>query len=121
MKKIWILEKFETVEEMAKSYEEMTKSLEERNIEKDKVESFKEKYKKLLEENPNGIWCGFEGKTNYHQFCEIAKHAIRRNPKGKFRVVEGIIDDNSKYWIEYEFVKENEKVFKYLMATLRYI
>ena len=71
-----------------------------------------------MDENPNGHWYGFEGKTNYKQFCDVAKAAIRRNYGATFRVVEGEIEDDAKYWSGYKIVKVNSGVLRYLMATL---
>ena len=121
MKKVWILEKFETIEEMVahlNEYEDMLENAKkDNNSYANEFESFVEKYKKQIEENPNGRWIGFDGKTIYRQFCDVAKATIRRNPDAKFRVVEAEIEDDAKYWIGYNFVKENEGVLRYLMAT----
>lgn len=124
MKKVWILEKFASAEEMAKSYEDMKAMVENAKSEMEmteeqiaSVESAVASYKKVMEENPNGRWYGFEGKVIYRQFCDVAKAAIRRNPEGKFRVVEGEIEDNAKYWTGYKMTKVNDGVYRYLMAT----
>ena len=123
MKKVWILEKFATHEEMVKQFEEYKAMVE---MEKSKganaedialLEKFIANYEKMIENNPNGRRHGFEGKSIYRQFCDYAKAAIRRNPDGKFRVIEGEIDDNATKWIGYRMVKENEGVLRYLMAT----
>lgn len=121
MKKVWILEKFETNEEMVRMHADYEAWLEDAKAnDPDRVayiEDFVEKHKEEIDANPNGRWYGFEGKVIYRQFCQVAKAAIRRNPEGKFRVVEGEIPDDSKYWVGYKFVKENEGVLRYLMAT----
>jgi len=123
MKKVWILEKYITVEEMERTLSDLEQGYE---VNKDKfteeqiviMESTLEAYRKKIKENPNGYWSGTEGKTIYKQFCERAKDAIRRHDKGtKFRVVEGEIQDDAQYWTGYKFVKENEGVLRYLMAT----
>ena len=81
-------------------------------------EKFSALVTKKIKENPNGYWSGTEGKTIYKQFCERAKDAIRRHDKDtKFRVIEGEIKDDAQYWTGYKFVKENEGVLRYLMAT----
>lgn len=125
MKKVWILEKFVSREEMLKSQKEnhfmveMAKADNKYTAEQiSSLEDFAASYDKVVENNPDGRWYGFEGKVIYRQFCDCAKNAIRRNPDGKFRVVEGEIPDNSSMWIGYRFVKENEGVLRYLMATL---
>lgn len=122
MKKVWILEKFATAEEQAKHYAEYADMVEYfknncDNEEAAKIERVVANYKKILDENPNGRWYGFEGKVIYRQFCDVAKAAIRRNPEGKFRVVEGEIEDDAKYWTGYKVVKINDGVLRYLMAT----
>lgn len=124
MKKVWILEKFATAEEQAKHYTEFVEMVE--NAKNDgkmtdeqiaQLEQGIAAYKKVVDENPDGRWYGFEGKVIYRQFCDIAKEAIRRNPEGKFRVVEGEIEDDAKYWTNYKMVKVNDGVYRYLMAT----
>lgn len=122
MKKVWILEKFETHEEMVKylkEYEEMIKNQEVNNSpDKDeKLKMFLDKYRAQVEENPEGRWIGFEGKTIYSQFCNVAKQTIKMYPGTKFRVVEGEIPDDAKFWPGYKFIKENEGVLRYLMVT----
>lgn len=123
MKKVWILEKFESNEAMVKTlsnfeqmFEEGKDKLDEKGIESAiQTIAFQ---KKMIEENPEGMWIGWEGKTIYRQFCDVAKAALRRADKSwKFRVVEGEIEDNAQYWCGYKFVKENEGVLRYLMAT----
>lgn len=121
MKKVWILEKFETHEEMVKLHADYEAWLEDvKANDPDKVVHFEtlvEKHKQVMEENPDGRWFGFEGKSIYRQFCDVAKAAIRRNPGAKFRVVEGEIDDDAKYWVGYKMTKVNDGVYRYLMAT----
>lgn len=123
MKKIWILEKLVDRDEMRKSYDDMKALLEEfkkEGVDEIKIknsEMFLLEKKKEIDENPNGVWYGFEGKTIYRQFCDDARDAIRRNPGCKFRVVEAKIPDDSKYWLDYEPTRVNEGVLRYLMAT----
>ena len=123
MKKVWILEKFESNEMMVKTLGELEQMFEESkgNFDEKGIESINQtiaSYKKRIEENPEGMWIGWEGKTIYRQFCDVAKAALRRADKSwKFRVVEGEIEDNAQYWCGYKFVKENKGVLRYLMAT----
>ena len=121
MKKVWILEKFTTHEEMVKVHAEYEEWFEDAKAnDPDKAAHFEklvENHKKMIEENPNGRWYGFEGKVIYRQFCDVAKAAIRRNPEDKFRVVEGEIEDDAKYWAGYKMTKVNDGVYRYLMAT----
>ena len=123
MKKVWILEKYVTVEEMERTLSDLEQGYE---ANRDKfteeqiatMESTLEAYKKKIKENPNGYWLGFEGKSIYKQFCNVARAALERAEKGaRFRVVEGEVKDDAKFWTGYKFVKENEGVFRYLMAT----
>ena len=125
MKKVWILEKFATAEEQAKSYEDLKAMVESAKNNSEmteeqitQLEQAVANYKKVVDENPNGHWYGFEGKTNYKQFCDVAKAAIRRNYGATFRVVEGEINDNAIYWAGYEIIKVNHGVLRYLMATI---
>lgn len=123
MKKVWILEKFATHEEMVKScgfYKECIEQMIAEGKDENEIACFEEfatNYEKLVKENPDGRWYGFEGKIKYNDFCYTAKAAIRRNPDGKFRVIEAEIEDNATTWTGYKFVKENEGVLRYLMAT----
>ena len=124
MKKVWILEKFETAEEEAKHYAEFKAMVENAKNNNEmteeqiaQLEQAVANYKKAVDENPDGRWYGFEGKVIYRQFCDVAKAAIRRNPEGKFRIVEGEIEDDAKYWNGYKRVKVNYGVRRYLMAT----
>ena len=124
MKKVWILEKFVNAEEQAKHYADFVVMIENAKANGEysaeqiaQLENGIAAYKKVVDENPNGRWCGFEGKVIYRQFCDVAKAAIRRNPDGKFRVVEAEIEDDAKYWNGYKMTKVNEGVLRYLMAT----
>lgn len=123
MKKVWILERFESNEMMVKTLGELEQMFEESkdNLDEKGIESMNQtiaSYKKMIEENPEGMWIGWEGKSIYRQFCDVAKAALRRADKSwKFRVIEGEIEDNAQYWRGYKFVKENEGVLRYLMAT----
>lgn len=108
---------------MVKNLGELERALEENkgNLDEKGIESMNQtiaSYKKRIEENPEGMWIGWEGKSIYRQFCDVAKAALRRADKSwKFRVVEGEIEDNAQYWCGYKLVKENEGVLRYLMAT----
>ena len=120
--KVWILEKFVTREAMVQNladyegyFEEAKKQDNEQAI-KD-FDNLIQKYKAKVEANPDGEWIGFEGNSSYRQFCECAKGAIRRNNDAKFRVVEAEIPSSAKMWLGYKFVKVNEGVLNYLLAT----
>ena len=123
MKKVWILEKYITVEDMNKMAEqnaELYESVKADGTEEQiaMVEDMIEKWNDKMKQNPEGYWSGREGKSVYRQFCEVAKDAIRRADKGtRFRVVEGEVKDDARFWTGYKFVKENEGVLRYLMAT----
>ena len=123
MKKVWILEKFESNEMMVKTLGELEQMFEESkdNLDEKGVEPMNKtiaSYKKMIEENPKGMWIGWEGKSIYRQFCDVAKSELRRaNKSWKFRVVEGEIEDDAQDWCGYKLIKENEGVLRYLMAT----
>ena len=86
MKKVWILEKFESNEAMVKALGELEKAFEEIkcNLDEKGIESMSKtiaSHKKMIDENPEGMWIGCEGKSIYRQFCEVAKDSIRRADK----------------------------------------
>ena len=122
MKKVWILERFVTTEEL-KDYVVMAESYVEK-CEKDHpdrvndAKNLLESSKQTLENNPNGQWIGMEGKSIYRIFCRVAKDCIRNAPKYLYRVVTAEIPDDAKYWIGYKNPIVNEGVLKYLKATV---
>ena len=121
MKKVWILEKFNTPEDLAKDIVVMEEYLQ--NSLKDSpkyvstCDDLVAKAKKRLEEHPEGLWSGVEGKTIYDQFCIVAKAAIKRSPEANYRVVQAQINDDAQYWVGYTDGVVNEGVLKYLLAT----
>ena len=123
MTKVWVLEKYITVEEMNKHLQQSIELLEtskEKGTEEQVAmcEDMVRKQEEKIKENPNGYWSGWEGKSIYKQFCNVAKAAINRAEEGtQFRVVEGEVKDDAKYWTGYKFVKVNDGVLRYLMAT----
>ena len=122
MKKVWILEGFIDREKMEKSLNDLY-DLEKKATTKDQIDSCLEMiniYEKKLHENPNGYWLAYQGKTIYKQFCDCSRQTLHNLCKdiAKWRVVEGSIEDGSKTWVGYKFVKENVGVMKYLWATL---
>lgn len=123
MKKVWILERFESNEMLVKQLNELKQTISEHEAEfTDEMKATAKEtiatLQRLVDENPNGYWSGWEGKAIYHQFCDVAKDALRRADKSwKFRVIEGEVEDDAKYWAGYKVVKENKGVLRYLMAT----
>lgn len=116
MKKVWILEKFASREEMETQLKTIYGFLQDSKT-ADEIRACNEmieNYKRMILENPNGHWYGFEGKIVYKQFIQTAKEAMRRNPDGIFRVVEGLIEDDATMWPGYKFVRINEKVLAFL-------
>ena len=118
MKKVWILEKFVSNEEMNKSLESL-KSLqpvteEQKRCLEDQINA----YEKRMQDNPAGYWCGYVGKSNYTDFCYDAKQTMRHFKEGQFRVVRAEIEDGAKYWLGYVNPVENAGVLRYLYATL---
>ena len=121
--KVWVLETFTSPAEMIKTLIDMIEMIEssrdacsaEDSKEFDEV---LDRFENDIEENPSGFWSGIEGTTNYKQFCNVAKDVIERNPNSKFRVVEGEIDDKATTWTDYRLVSVNDRVLRYLRATL---
>lgn len=116
--KVWILERYYTPEECletAKKFEEILSEYkggyDPYGVEliQAKIEESKKRYR-----SGEGRWAGFEGKTNYKAFIQVAQEAILRNKGVEFRVVEGEIDPGADTWIGYKTVKVNEGVMKYL-------
>lgn len=121
--KVWILEKFASPTELIKTLIDMIEMVESSRSscsteDSQKLDEDLDRFENKIEENPSGFWSGFEGKTSYKQFCNVAKDAIERNPNAKFRVIEGEIDDKATTWTNYRLVSVNDKVLKYLYATL---
>ena len=126
MKNVWILEGFVTREQMDKSLEDLKKTVEKADTEELKKVSvdWMETYQKIIDENPEGYWLGYQGKTNYRQFCECAKETLRNMKKEgmEWRVVKGQIADDAQYWNGYKNnpVEVNDGVMRYLWATLNH-
>lgn len=118
MKSVWILERWETPEDMQRNLQEMERLAEEFREEDPKIEKGLERMRTRVAENPDGMWVGWEGKTIYQQFCYVAREALRRADKGdKFRVVKAEIQDDAKTWVGYKNGQENAGVMRYLRAT----
>lgn len=121
MKKVWILEKWITPEERMKSIEEVRGLLHIFKTEEEKARVYEkiEAMERELHENHEGMWVGWEGKSIYRQFCQVAKECLRRYEKkpDKFRVVSAQIEDGAGQWLDYENPVENEGVLRYLYAT----
>ena len=131
MKKVWILERYETKKELiaqvAGMYD-MAKFAKENEEDANVTKHFEETAKNFEEmvnalPDDGGRWSGWEGKSNYKVFCNVAIDAINRDAeqfgksKHQFRVVEAEIEDDAKYWAGYKFIKVNEGVTRYLYAT----
>lgn len=122
MKKVWVLERFVTAEDLSNQVARCKDMLNTATAENDKERinlaiellNFAEK---MLNIYPDGYWEGLEGKIKYKQFCVVAKDCMRRHPKTDFRVVEGLIEDDADVWLGYSPCKINEGVLKYLRAT----
>lgn len=121
--KVWVLEKFVSPTEMIKTLIDAIETTEgsrnSRSAEDSReLDENLDYLENKIKENPSGFWSGVEGKLSYKRFCNVAKDTIERNPNAKFRVVEAEIDDKAMSWINYRVVNVNEKVYKYLLATL---
>ena len=127
MKNVWVLEKYITVEEMKKSLMdlfEMRRAQEGNDENIALCDQMIEAQQKKVDENPDGYWLGYEGKTIYKQFCSCAADFMRRHREEvksgdwKLRVVKAEIEDNATMWPGYVNGVENEGVLKYLLATM---
>ena len=123
MKKVWILERFITKEEMSESLQDiinMRDTAEDVKLQST-YEEWVKSYVKKMEDHPEGYWLGSVGKSAYKDFCWEAKESLRywKGKNKNFRVVEGEIKDTDKYWTNYTPVKINSGVMKYLFATLQ--
>lgn len=125
MKKVWILEMFYTREALEIGLQSAQEIYEKELAKVDRdmkvVNAFDDAVlmlKREIEENPEGVWSGIEGKTNYAQFCEVAKDALRRAKNGEsYRVVQAQIPDTATQWWGYQKPVVNDGVYRYLMAT----
>ena len=124
MKSVWILEGFTTREQIDMDLKNFKKIVENAVTEEEKRISadWFQTYQKIADENPEGYWTGYQGKTNYRQFCECAKETLRNmKERGmKWRVIKGQIPDNAQYWNGYKNnpVEVKDAVMRYLWATL---
>lgn len=125
--KVWILERWISREEMERSQKDMEHVLADCEANRpeavDIARELLASHKKDLENNPGGRWLGYQGKSNYKQFCECAKETMRHMcgmGEQTFRVVKAEIPDDAKYWTGYKNPVENDRVMAYLWATYKY-
>ena len=123
MKKVWVLEKFVTIDERERHLHELKAMALNNDLTEDQKElawKMVQAEQKRIEDFPQGEWVGWEGKSNYRQFCEVAQDCLRRY-KGRndqFRVVSAEVEDGAKYWTGYVNPVENKGVLRYLYVTL---
>lgn len=123
MKNVWILERFVPTEETKKSIADMMEMMEGCTEEKilSTCKELVTNLEKKQQENSDGYWLGYVGKSNYKDFCYCAKDFMRRHRndlvKTGIRVVKAQIADGAKYWTGYRNAVVNEGVTKYLYAT----
>lgn len=126
MKKVWVLEKWidrKRIEDMYNEYVELFNDEKSNRIsDEDKTKVLTKLKERLSDPNMNGYWLGYEGKSNYKDFCSVASDFIRRhkNENYKLRVVSAYIDDDAEYWVGYKNPTENEGVLRYLFVKARY-
>lgn len=125
MKTVWVLENWKTPERMQETINDFEEMLEQGKEDADfvaKTTHVIEVLKQELIDNPEGIWTGFVGRTNYKQFCWDAQDDLRfwrkKDKTMKFRVVKAEIQDNANTWLGYVNPVENSGVLRYLYATL---
>lgn len=121
MKKVWILERFASREEVEQKLFEVTNMEVPAEAEETRTRLI-DLYTERLETCPDGYWYGIQGKTNYKVFCQCAKDSIiadkeYNHGKSKYRVVKAEVADDAKYWGGYTNAVVNEGVLKYLYAT----
>ena len=118
---VWVLERFYSIEELQKQRMDICKlrTYAETHEHIGTWNKVFAHYTELIRDNPNGIWLGIAGKTNYRQFCYEAKGVLYRNPDWTFRVVKAEIPFGAESWIGYTDPVVNEKVLRYLYATLQ--
>lgn len=118
MKKVWILEKFVSVEEMNESLKGLKELQPTNENEREALKEAIAAYEKRIQESPKGYWCGYAGRTNYNDFCREARRTMNNLKGSKFRVVKAEIGDVAHQWLGYVNPVENEGVLRYLYATL---
>lgn len=121
MKKVWILERYISTEEMQSSLNELLaiREANEGNAEAQAtVDDMIEAYQKRMAANPDGYWLGYQGKTIYQQFVSCARETMRNLKGSQFRVLKAEIEDSAMMWPGYVNGVENEGVLKYLLATM---
>lgn len=115
--KVWVLERFYTVEELQNQQADIYE-LAETQEQLEKCAKVFDRYTEIIRNNPNGVWLGISGKTNYNQFCFEARGVLLRNPDRRFRVVKADIPFDSVSWLGYRNPIVNEKVLRFLYATI---
>lgn len=118
--KVWVLERFYSVEELQNQQADVYNlgKFTETQEQLDTWFKVLDRYTELICNNSNGVWLGISGKTNYRQFCYEAKGVLHRHPDWMFRVVKADIPLGAESWLGYTDPVVNEKVLRYLYATL---
>lgn len=128
MKPVWILEKYETAEEMQKTFNLAKRVFEETTDPKAKEKAFYalERFANKISDNPNGMWSGYFGKVEYPIFCREAIRLLvdnmklaksqgnRLDIKKTFRVVKAEIETSSTTIVfdrMYEYHQRMHEVF----------
>jgi len=122
MKKVWILEKWinrNDCEDTLNRFKEMFATELANDETCSKTITRLSNY--LADPEFKGYWFGYEGKSKYSDFCDVAVDFIRRHKADnyKLRVVSAYIEDDAKYWAGYKNPTENEGVLKYLYVQAR--
>lgn len=120
--KVFILEEFLSKEELEKRLEDSKAILDAcatlTDLNCDIVLTLNENVtynRKMVTENPNGVWRGFAGKYDGQAFLEIALEHIKRSKTGTYRVVVGEIENNAWTWLGYKNPVISETLTKELL------
>lgn len=126
-KKVWILERWTTLEDLQSSLNEISAQYDKAVAENADpkiiyaLEDAKLVFEREIKENPEGRWYGIDGATIYNQFCDEARMSlIADKDKHNHRVVRADIPKTATQWWGYTNPVENPRILAYLQATKKY-
>lgn len=124
MKKVWVLEKRATIDELKKELFNMIDLLDNTSAEersKLNVAGTLCELEEKIEDNPHGVFHALFGRESYRQFCNDAKDYIENHQpstRADYHVIVGEVPDEAQTWIGFNPVERKEGVERYLFATL---